>query len=219
MTNIRDQFREERLKTIRELEREQKVLPVEMWGFNLSVINRSDLALSTKKAYRRALKALQKTGINPFDFDALVEYAADLKPTHRTDLKQALRLLCMEFEQSAKQIATPENLSVVQALILRLDAMPGKVKVKAESNSQERIWLSPSQVQEITGLCGNTLEGKRDWIILALLLGAGLRRSELIKITFDALGKERTKTGIRRDVLQVTGHGGKDRTIPISPLL
>ena len=219
MTNIRDQFPNERLKAILELDRERKSLPVEMWGFNLSAIERANLSPSTKTVYRHELKALLDTGINPFDFDALLEYAEGLKPTKRNRLKRALQLICLEYEKSAKENATPENLPVVQSLILRLDAMRELTKVKTETSSQNHIWLSPSQVQEITGLCGDDLEGKRDWIILALFLGAGLRRGELIKITFDALQKERTKSGKMRNVLQVTGYGEKDRTVPISPLL
>lgn len=66
---------------------------------------------------------------------------------------------------------------------------------------------------------GVMLEGKRDWIILGLLLGAGLQRAELITITFDALKQQQTKDGKTRDVLQVTGYGAKDRVVLIFPLL
>ena len=221
MTNIRDQFPDERLRAILELEGEGKnvYLAADIWGLDLSGIERADLSPFTKTVYRYELKALLNTGLNPFDLDALQEYAESLKPTKRNRLKRALRLICLEYEQSAKEKATPENLPAVQALVLRLDAMRGFTKVKRETSSQNHIWLSPSQVQEITGLCGDDLEGKRDWIILALFLGAGLRRGELIKITFNALQKERTKSGKMRDVLKVTGYGGSDRTVPIAPLL
>lgn len=221
MNYIRDYFPEARLKAILELEREQKsaYIPAKLWTLDLTVIERADLSQSTKAGYRHELKALLDAGIDPFDFDALMEYAVGLKPTNRMRLKRALRLICLEYDQSVKENATPENLSVVQALILRLDAMRDTVKVNSETNSQNHIWLTPSQVQEITSLCGKDIEGKRDWIILSLLLGAGLRRAELNKITFDALRKERTKSGKRRNVLYVTGYGGKDRIVPISPLL
>ena len=80
-------------------------------------------------------------------------------------------------------------------------------------------WLSQAQVKEITGLCGDEIEGKRDWIILGLLLGAGLRRSELAKLTFDALKQQPTKSGKMRDILEVQGKGAKNRVIPIKPIL
>ena len=189
MVDKKDQFREERLRAILDFEREGKGvhLPESVWGFDLTVIDRANLTPHTRKGYQRALKALLDAGIDPFDLEALQKYAEGLKPTHRTRLKRALRLISLEYEQSVKERATPENLPVVQALVMRLEAMRDSVKVNSSDGSNSHIWLSPSQVQEITGLCGDDLEGKRDWIILGLFLGAGLHRAEVIKITFDAL--------------------------------
>ena len=127
--------------------------------------------------------------------------------------------MSIEYEQSVKAGATPENLPAVQAVVMRLEAMRATVKVQAHKGTKAHTWLSPLQVQEITALCGNDLEGKRDWIILGLLLGAGLRREELVELTFDALKQQPTKSGKMRDVLQLTGKGSKDRVIPISSLL
>ena len=221
MANIKDQFREVRLRATLELEREgtDSYLPTNVWGFDLSVIERADLLPSTKMGYRRELRALLNTGIDPFNLEALQKYAEGLKPTHRTRLKRALSLLSLEYEQSVKGSATPENLPVVQALVMRLEAMREGVKVYSSDGVKSHIWLSPSQVKEITGLCGDDLEGKRDWIILGLFLGAGLHRAEVIKITFEALKQQPTKDREMRDVLQVTGYGAKDRFVPISSLL
>jgi integrase len=221
MTNIKDQFREARLRAILELEKEgtDAYLPANVWGFDLSAIDRADLQPPTKKGYQRELKALLDTGIDLFDLEALQKYAEGLKPTHRTRLKRALRLISLEYEQSVKGKATPENLPVVQALVMRLEAMRDGVKVYSSDGVKSHIWLSPSQVKEITGLCGDDLEGKRDWIILGLLLGAGLHRAEVIKITFEALQQQPMKGGKMHDVLKVTGNGAKDRFVPISSLL
>ncbi|MCZ2127423.1 MAG: site-specific integrase [Anaerolineales bacterium] len=68
-------------------------------------------------------------------------------------------------------------------------------------------------------LCGDDLKGRRDWIILGLLLGAGLRRDELARLTFDAMRRQPTKGGKVRDVLEVIGKGNKTRVIPIKPIL
>ena len=221
MADIKDQFQEARLRAILDLEQEgpDAYLPVDVWGFDLSVIERADLLPSTKRGYRRELRALLNTGINPFNLEALQKYAEGMKPIHRTQLKCALRLISLEYEQSVKGSATPENLQIVQALVMRLEAMRDSVKVNASDGSNSHIWLSPSQVREITGACGDGLEGKRDWIILGLLLGAGLHRAEVIKITFDSLQRQPVKGEKMRDVLQVTGYGAKDRFVPISPLL
>ena len=57
--------------------------------------------------------------------------------------------------------------------------MRGAVKVKAHKGTKAHTWLTQKQVTDITALCADDLEGWRDWIVLGLLLGAGLRREEL----------------------------------------
>jgi len=115
--------------------------------------------------------------------------------------------------------ATPENLPQVQAALLRLDAMKNAVTVESHKGKKAHTWLSQKQVVHITSLCPETLEGKRDWIVLGLLLGAGLRRDELVNLTSEALKQQPTKSGRMRDVLEVTGKGNKARVIPISEKL
>lgn len=221
MTDTQKQIEAAKLKAIRELEKARKdaYLPANRWGFDLSAIDRAELSSTTKKIYRRELRALLNTGIDPLDFDALQAYAVGLKSKRRSVLKAALRLMAEENEQAIKASATPENLPVVQAAIMRLEAMQDAVKVQQHKNTKAYIRLTPVKVKQITALCDDDLVGKRDWIILGLLLGAGLLREELISLTFDAVKQEPTKTGEVRDVLQVTGKGAKDRVIPISRLL
>jgi integrase len=186
---------------------------------DVSAIKRADLAESTKTKYTREIEALARAGVNPFDHNALTEYAASLKSSRRAFLKSALRLMTADYEHALKSGATPENLPAVQAAIFRLEAMRGTVKVNAHKGRKAHTWLSQAQVKEITSLCADDLEGKRDWIVLGLLLGAGLRREELVSLTFDALKTMPTKNGKMRDVLEVKGKGAKDRVIPIKPIL
>ena len=101
---------------------------------------------------------------------------------------------------------------------MRLDAMRGAVTVRASKGTKAQTWPSPAEVKQITSLCDDSLEVKRDWIILGLLLGAGLRREELASLTFDAIKSQPTKKG-NRIVLDVKGKGAKDRVIPISEML
>ena len=63
-----------------------------------------------------------------------------------------------------------------------------------------------------------TLAGRRDWIVLAVLVGAGLRRDELAGLTFADV-KALPLEGKKRTVLEVTGKGSKTRVIPISDRL
>jgi len=184
-----------------------------------TAIERADLADSTKYKYTREVEALALAGVDPFDHDALTEYAAGLKSSRRAFLKSALRLMTADYEQAIKAGVTPENLPAAQAAVMRLEAMRDTVKVKTHKGRKAHTWLSQAQVKEITALCGDDLEGKRDWIVLGLLLGAGLRREELVNLTFGALKQQPTKGGKMRDVLEVEGKGAKDRVIPIKPLL
>lgn len=219
MPHIKDQFQEERLKAIRELEKRGKdaFLPESAWGLDLSVLERAKLGRPVKTSYRRELRELLDLGINPFDFDALDKHAMGLLPSRRKFLRRALRLVLLEHEGSVKADPTPDSPAAAQELVMRLDVM--RERRKAGSVKKKHIHLTTEQVWEITSLCGDDLEGKRDWIILGLLLGAGLHRAELVEITFDALKQEETKTGEVREVLAIKGHGANDRTVPLSRLL
>lgn len=188
--------------------------------FNLSAIERSNLAAGTKAKYTRAIETyLKKTGATLSDYDALSEYAAGLSASGRAFLKAAIRLVSEEYANMLKASATPDNLSEVQASLHRLEALRETVKVTKHAGVKAHTWLTQKQVRDITAACGDDLQGKRDWIILGLLLGAGLRREELAELTFDALKRQPRKGGALRDVLEVTGKGAKDRVIPIKPLL
>ena len=120
------------------------------------------------------------------------------------------------YKRQTKGGATPANIAQVQTVVYRLEAMRSAINVKKHKGSKAHNWLSQAQVKEITSLCSNDLIGRRDWIILALLLGAGLRRDELAQLTFDAIKTQPMKGGKIRTVLEVTGKGNKTRVIPIS---
>jgi len=186
---------------------------------DVTAIERANLADSTKAKYAREVEAMAQAGVNPLDHAALTAYAITLKSSRKAFLKSALRLMTLDYENKVKGGATPENLQAAQAAVMRLEAMRETIKVTTHKGTKAHTWLSQAQVRDITALCGDDLEGKRDWIALGLLLGAGLRREELVNLTFDALMQQPTKGGKMRDVLEVTGKGAKGRVIPISSLL
>jgi integrase len=188
-------------------------------GLDFSAIESADLSPWTKYKYRRELAALRLAGINPLDYQALTDYAVGLKSSRRSFLKSALRLVSLGYEQDMKAQATPANVAAVQAAVMRLESMRDAVKVQIHKGTKAHTWLSQKQVTEITSLCGDDLEGNRDWIVLGLLLGAGLRREELKWLTFDELKQILGKRGKMRDMLEVKGKGAKDRVIPIKKLL
>jgi integrase len=188
-------------------------------AFDLEAIERADLGDNTKYRYRSEIQKYLDTGGSLANRSAIQDHAKKLKPSSRSFFKAALRVVTSDFEKNLKANASPENLAQVQAALLRMDAIRDAVKVTKSKGVKAHTWLTNQQVKTITALCGADIEGKRDWIVLGLLLGAGLRRDELINLTFDALKQQPTKGGRSRDVLQVKGKGRKNRIIPIDPLL
>lgn len=186
---------------------------------DLSAIDRAALQPSTRAKYKREIEVMHAAGVNPANHSALQAYADGLKSSRKQFLKSALRLMTQDLEQSMKAGATPENIQYTQAALYRLEAMQNAVQVNKPKGTKAHTWLSQKQVVHITSLCGDTLEGKRDWIVLGLLLGAGLRRDELVNLTFDALKQQPTKGGRVRTVIEVTGKGDKSRVIPIQDKL
>lgn len=186
---------------------------------DLSAIDRANLQPRTKIQYKREINKMVQVGINPLDTAALVEYADRLKSSSRGFLKAALHILSAGEELRLKSMATPGNINQIQAGVYRIEAMRAVVHSQKQKGTKAHTWLSRDQVKEITGLCGSDQEGRRDWIILAVLLGAGLRREELATLTFEALKQQPVRGGRMRDVLQVQGKGDKHRVIPISAVL
>lgn len=195
---------------------ETQIVPA---SYDFTAIDRAArLQPSTKEKYKRAIQNMIAAGVNPDDHEQLQAYADGLKSSRKQFLKSALRLMTLDFEQRVKSSATPQNIQTAQAAIMRLEAMRSAVRVRKHKGVKAHTWLSPAEVKHITSLCGDTVEGKRDWIVLGVLLGAGLRREELAGLTFDAIKTQPTKKGVRT-VLEVTGKGDKTRVIPISDTL
>lgn len=182
-------------------------------------IERAALQPSTKAQYSKALRNMQAAGIDPRQAEQLQAYADTLKQSSRAFLKSALRLMTADTAYTLKANATPANIGQVQAALYRLEAMQAAIQVTQPKGEKAHLWLSRAQVEQITALPDDTLMGQRDWIVLGLLLGAGLRREELATLTFDALKNLPDKNGQTRTVLQVKGKGAKDRLIPLSATL
>lgn len=184
--------------------------------YDLSAIDRADLQPSTKAKYKREIEQLYIAGIKLSDYEALRDYANGLKSSRKQFLKSALRLMTLDFEQQAKAHATPANVLGVQAALLRLDALRSVVIIPEHKGTKAHTWLTAKEVKQITAATARqyNLEGKRDWIVLGLLLGAGLRREELAALKFSAIKQQGERT-----VIEVKGKGAKDRVVPISSTL
>jgi integrase len=75
-------------------------------------------------------------------------------------------------------------------------------------------WLSLEQSSEVLNhALGDGLRAKRDYALLAMLLGCGLRRSELADLEIDEV---QTRQG-HWAIVDLIGKGGPIRTVPIPP--
>jgi site-specific recombinase XerD len=73
-------------------------------------------------------------------------------------------------------------------------------------------WLTVDEARTLWQLPSSyTLKGKRDRAVLAVLLGCGLRRRELIELTWDHLQRREDHWAI----VDLVGKGGHIRTVPM----
>lgn len=182
--------------------------------FDYSAIERAALQPTTKTKYTTEIQKMRAAGVDPFDHAALQLYAAGLKSSRKSFLKSGLRIMALDYENTIKASATPDNVNVIQAGVYRLESMRNAVTVELPKGTKSHNWLTPIEVTKLTGLCDDSLTGKRDYIILGLLVGAGLRREELAQLTFDDIKQQGDRT-----VIEVTGKGNKTRIIPLSEKL
>lgn len=174
---------------------------------------------TTKAQYKKAIGNALAAGVSLGDPASLGQYAANLPKSSRAFLKAAVRLWGDDLARQAKAGATPDNVNAVTATVYRLEALNEAIQVEAAKGQKAHSWLSQSEVKRLLDTCNvKTIQGKRDKVVLGLLVGAGLRREELVNLTFEDVvtlplgGKFRT-------ALNVTGKGAKDRVVPLSDRL
>lgn len=98
--------------------------------------------------------------------------------------------------------------------LLSPDLAAGIARVKGVKRLGVRAgnWISAEQGKKLIAACSSeTLRGKRDRAILAVLLGCGLRRAELVDLKLDDL-QVREEHWILADLV---GKGGHVRTVPV----
>ncbi len=88
----------------------------------------------------------------------------------------------------------------------------GRVKGVKQLGFRTGNWLSLDQSSEVLNhACGGSLRAKRDYAMLAMLLGCGLRRSELVGLEADEVQSRQGHWVI----VDMIGKGGRIRTVPI----
>lgn len=183
-----------------------------------AIQNNNNLTERTKAQYEKALRNYLATGDKLGDLRALESYASDLPKSSRAFLKAAIRMVTNSAIRKAKASATPENITTIQAIVYRVDAMNEAIQVEQEKGKKTNIWLSKEQTEMLMSIWDNDLENQRDWIILALMVGAGLRRDELVNLEYGAIFQKPNRQNQMRTVLSVVGKGKKHREIPIKEI-
>lgn len=181
---------------------------------DLSALDRKQLASGTLRHYQAAVMLMLAAGVDPFNRDQLVNYANTLPHSGKANLKAALSIMLDDYVLEAKTSGKP--VEDIQRFLWVVDVLKETLHVKAAKRERTPHWLSQEQVNTITAAAYSN--SMRDYIIIAVLLGAGLRREELETLTFDALS-QRPIRGKMKDILTVTGKGDKTRDIPIDPML
>jgi site-specific recombinase XerD len=98
--------------------------------------------------------------------------------------------------------------------LLSPDLAAGIRRVKGAKKLGVRLgnWLTANQGKALLGVADlGTVRGKRDYAMLALLLGCGLRRSELVHLMVDHLEQREEHWAI----VDLVGKGGHVRTVPV----
>jgi integrase len=184
----------------------------------LASIERADLADSTKAQYQKAIRNYLDEGHRLTDAQALATYAAELPKSSRAFLKAAVGRWAEHISNEIKGMATPDNVDQVQASLYRFEALQEAIRVKGAQGTKAHTWLSPAEVKRLMSLPDQDVYGERDRVALGLLVAAGLRRAEAVKVRFADLKLQPVK-GKMRTVIAVKGKGAKDRIVPISDKL
>lgn len=183
------------------------------------VIEAANLAAGSKRKYRRAVHRYLDDGGRLTDPDQLASYAAGLPTSIRAHLKAAVKLWSDAMIDQVKRGATPVNVATVQATIYRFEALQTAVTVPATKGEKAHVWLSRSEVMQLMDTAaGDGVQQLRDRLALALLVGAGQRRNEVVNLRFDDVTMQPVN-GRLRTVLSVAGKGAKNRVVPVSDRL
>ena len=174
----------------------------------VQVVVDSVASVHTKRAYRRALTDFlawyRETGRTVLSKAAVQRYAAELQsaglsPANINQRLSAIRKLAAE---AADNRALPEHLA------------NGIKNVRGVRQEGRRTgnWLSKEKAQELLNTPDiKTLRGLRDRAILAVLVGCGLRRTEVARLTFSHLQQREG----RWVLVDLVGKRNKLRSVPM----
>lgn len=183
-----------------------EVLLKEFFGYLEKVKNRS---IHTLEAYRRDIEAFliyfENQDLTRFNHKQIRHYAAhlsksDLKPSSIRRKLSALQAL-FRFLKKNKYIST-----VPTSLVVR-PKLPRRVKDVPKEGE-----LAKLEAVELNNFNELDYETVRDYCIVELLYGTGIRRQELIDLSLSDVDLSAAN-------IKVTGKGNKQRIIPLNDYL
>ena len=127
-----------------------------------------------------------------------------------------LESCCLAANTINQHLAAVRRLAneAADAGLLSPDLAAGIARVKGVKQLGQRSgnWLTQDQSADVLRRsCGESLRAKRDYAMLAMLFGCGLRRSELAGLELDEI---QTRQG-HWAIVDLIGKGGHVRTVPI----
>ncbi len=190
----------------------------------LALIERAELADTTKAKYRRVVTEFLETGGDLLDAGALGAFADGLSNSRKAHLRAAVKIYTDQLRHMMNTQADPMagNAQELEARMSQADrrykALAKAIQVKQPKGRKAHTWLSAKQVKGMFNATNGGIEGERDRAALGLLVAAGLRREEAVTVTFEDLDYLPVRERMRA-VLTVRGKGDKTRVVPISDAL
>ena len=182
-------------------------------AYYTAIANNGKLLPSTKEHYRRAIERAIENEINLNDALALQIYAQTLSTSSAYYLRGALHAYAKHVRRILESQVTPDTYQQTAAAIMRLNALATCIEPQRATKGQKvHTWLKRHDVAALLRSPDvSTKKGQRDWALLALLVGSGLRREEAISLTWADVLEQGYRT-----VLQVRGKGNKNRIVPLA---
>jgi len=186
------------------------IVPIPQDGLSavIHLVTDSVTSLHSRRAYGRNLKAflawydrqgrprLTKATVNEYRVE---REAQGLSASSINQALSAIRKLATEASDNG--LLDPAAAAAI-----------GRVKGVSQKGRRSGNWLTKAQAQQLINSPDvGTLKGLRDRAILAVMIGAGLRRSEVANLTFTHIQQREG----RWVIVDLVGKGNRMRTVPI----
>ncbi|HEY2019214.1 MAG TPA: tyrosine-type recombinase/integrase [Bryobacteraceae bacterium] len=163
---------------------------------------------NSRRAYEKALDDFlawyRQAARGPFRKAVVQEYRAKLEADGLAAATINVRLAAIR--KLAREAA--DNLLLAPELAAGISRVRGAKALGVRAGN----WLAKEQAEQLIAAPNPaTLQGKRDRVILALLLGCGLRRHEVAGLTFEEVQQRDGRWAI----VDLKGKGGRVRTVPM----